>query len=128
MRVEAIMADAFTQANLISGYHAHVYYDPTTRGQAERLRAGIGESFAARLGSWHDEPVGPHPTAMYQVAFAIEEFPRLVPWLMMNRDGLDVLVHPMTGDAVADHTRHALWLGQPLPLRLDVLRRSSGTG
>ena len=55
-----------------------------------------------------------------------EEFPRLVPWLMLNRDGLDVLVHPQTGDSVADHTRFALWLGTALPLRLDVLRRGPG--
>ena len=60
---------------------------------------------------------------MYQVAFAPEEFGRFVPWLMLNRGGLDVLVHPQTGDAYADHTEHASWLGAPLPLRLDVLRR-----
>ena len=49
---------------------------------------------------------------MYQVAFAVAEFPRLVPWLMLNRDGLDVLVHPLSGDSLADHTRFAMWLGQ----------------
>ena len=121
------MAEGFVEASHIRGYHAHVYYDPATRKRAERLRAGIGERFAARLGSWHDEPVGPHPVAMYQVAFAIDEFSRLVPWLMLNRDGLDILVHPMTDDAVADHTRHALWLGNPLPLRTDRLTRSTAT-
>jgi aromatic ring-cleaving dioxygenase len=60
---------------------------------------------------------------MYQVAFEAEEFSTLVPWLMLNREGLDVLVHPLSGDSVADHTRFAAWLGAPLPLRLDVLRR-----
>jgi aromatic ring-cleaving dioxygenase len=65
---------------------------------------------------------------MYQVAFVSSEFPRLVPWLMLNRDGLDVLVHPQSGDSVADHTRFAMWLGQPLPLRLDVLRRPAASG
>ena len=121
------MVEGFVEAGKISGYHAHVYYEPATRIRAERLRAEIGEHFTARLGSWHDEPVGPHPVAMYQVAFAIDEFSRLVPWLMLNRDGLDILVHPMTDDAVADHTRHALWLGTPLPLRLDRLGRSAAT-
>jgi aromatic ring-cleaving dioxygenase len=120
------MTDAFAEPGRITGYHAHVYYDLATRMKAERLRTAIAERFAARLGSWHDEPVGPHPIAMYQAVFAVEEFPRLVPWLMLNRDGLDILVHPMTGDAVADHARHALWLGNPLPLRLDVLRRGTG--
>ena len=26
---------------------------------------------------------------MYQVAFTVDEFPRLVPWLMLNREGLE---------------------------------------
>jgi DOPA 4,5-dioxygenase len=119
------MAEAFADPDRIEGYHAHIYYDPATRAKAERLREGIGEQFATRLGNWHDEPVGPHPVSMYQVAFAVAEFSRLVPWLMLNRDGLDVLVHPLSGDSLADHTRFAMWLGQVLPLRLDVLRHSA---
>jgi DOPA 4,5-dioxygenase len=59
---------------------------------------------------------------MYQVAFASEEFAGLVVWLMFNREELNVLIHPLTGDSVADHTRFAAWLGTALPLRLDVLR------
>jgi DOPA 4,5-dioxygenase len=110
-------------AHRIKGYHAHVYYASDTRATAARLRAGIGECFRARLGNWHDEPVGPHPVAMYQVAFDGDEFSGLVPWLTLNRDGLTVLVHPLTDDSVADHTRFAAWLGKPLPLRLEVLRR-----
>jgi aromatic ring-cleaving dioxygenase len=117
------MSGTFADLPRIKGYHAHIYYDPQTRGRAERLRAAIGERFSARLGSWHDEPVGPHPVAMYQVAFAGEELASLVPWLMLNRDGLNILVHPLTDDSVADHTRFAAWLGAPLPLRLEVLRR-----
>jgi len=106
----------------IEGYHAHIYYDAETRPIAERLRHEIGERFAARLGRWHDAPVGPHPRSMYQVAFAVAEFPRLVPWLMLNRDGLSVLVHPLTGDDYDDHAHFPLWLGTPLPLKLEVLR------
>ena len=79
----------------------------------------------ARLGRWHDQPVGPHPEAMYQIAFAADRLTAILPWLMLNRSGLTILVHPDTGDAYADHARHALWLGAMLPLRLDVLKRSS---
>jgi aromatic ring-cleaving dioxygenase len=118
------MAEHFADPATVKGYHAHLYYAPGTKPIAERLRTAIGERFpSARIGSWHDEPVGPHPVAMYQVAFAIQDFPSLVPWLMLNRDELDVLVHPLTDDSVADHTRFALWLGSPLPLRVNVLRR-----
>jgi aromatic ring-cleaving dioxygenase len=123
------MAEALADPAAITGYHAHLYYAPQTRPLAERLRAAIGERFpGARVGNWHDEPVGPHPVSMYQVAFAVEEFPGIVPWLMLNRQELDILVHPLTDDAVADHTLFALWLGTPLPLRVDVLRRGRRTG
>ena len=114
----------FADPGQIKGYHAHIYYDPDTRPVAERLREAIGSGFRVRLGRWHDEPVGPHPVAMYQVAFGVEEFPRLVPWLMLNRSGLSVLVHPETEDAYDDHAIHALWLGAPLALRLEGLRRA----
>ena len=118
------MARAFADPGIVEGYHAHLYYAPDTRSTAEWLRVAIGERFPrARVGNWHDEPVGPHPVAMYQVAFAVEDFPTLVPWLMLNREDLNILVHPLTDDSVADHTRFALWLGSPLPLRVDVLRR-----
>ena len=119
------MAEDFIDPAQIRGYHSHIYYAPaTTKEVAARLREEIGRCFTGRVGNWHDEPVGPHPISMYQVAFPVEEFPRLVPWLMLNRSGLDVLVHPETGDAYDDHTIHALWLGTPLALRLDVLRRA----
>src|SRR5918911_1189561 len=52
----------------IRGYHAHVYYDPAAGGSRERaarVREGVAAAFPeARLGSWHDAPVGPHPRAM----------------------------------------------------------------
>ena len=118
------MAESFAEPGQIHSYHAHIYYDPETRVVAERLRQAIGNRFRAELGRWHDKPVGPHPVSMYQVAFPVGEFPRLVPWLMLNHAGLNVLVHPETDDAYDDHTRHALWLGTPLPLRVEGLRRS----
>jgi aromatic ring-cleaving dioxygenase len=118
------MSEGFADPAAIARYHAHLYYEPETRPIAERLRAAIGQRFpGARVGNWHDEPVGPHPTAMYQVAFAVEDLPQLLPWLMLNRDGLSILVHPLTHDSVADHTSFALWLGTPLPLRIETLRR-----
>jgi DOPA 4,5-dioxygenase len=106
----------------ITGYHAHVYYDETTRAEAAALREAADNNFKVVLGRWRDMPVGPHPQAMYQIAFGVEEFPRLVPWLMLNRGNLAVLVHPLTDDEYEDHRHHALWLGAMLPLKLDILK------
>lgn len=108
----------------ITGYHAHVYYDDAaTRAEAAELREAIARHFMVVLGRWRDQPVGPHPKPMYQVAFAPAEFARLVPWLALNHRGLSVLIHPETGDDPTDHSDHALWLGEKLPLDIEYLRR-----
>jgi aromatic ring-cleaving dioxygenase len=109
----------------ITGYHAHIYYeDPETRARAGVLREAIGAKFAVVLGRWRDQPVGPHPKPMYQVAFAPAVFAELVPWLALNHGGLSVLIHPETGDDPTDHGEHALWLGEKLPLDIAFLRRA----
>ena len=110
-----------TETGTITGYHAHVYYDPADRAPAERLREAIGARFEVQLGRWHDKPIGPHPQASYQVAFAPALFESLVPWLALNREGLVVFLHPLTGDDVADHSDHAMWLGPSDEIDLSVL-------
>jgi DOPA 4,5-dioxygenase len=107
------------------GYHAHIYYDPArTRPTAQRLCDVIGQQFQVQFGGLRDEPVGPHPVANAQVIFAPEQFQPVVEWLMMHRDGLDVLIHPLTDNSFDDHSRYAMWLGSPVPLKLDTLRRT----
>jgi len=109
----------------IHSYHAHIYYEiGRTRADAELLRSWIAERFLAQLGAWHDELVGPHSRSMYQVAFTPDLFPSFTPWLMLNRQGLAVLVHPNTDSPYEDHSAHALWLGEILPVRLDDLPKS----
>jgi aromatic ring-cleaving dioxygenase len=114
-----------TDPELIREYHAHIYYDSTkTRDRAARLRERVAATFpAAILGRWHDAPVGPHPQSMYQIAFPREMLAAFVPWLMLNRDGLTVLLHPETGDDYVDHTDHAIWYGAMLPLRLEMFKK-----
>jgi len=108
--------------SVIKDFHAHVYFEPgVTEDAAAQLRARVAVAFpGALLGRWHAAPVGPHTRPMYQIAFPVELFSALVPWLMLNRDGLTVLLHPETGDNPADHTIHAAWLGEKQPLRMEA--------
>ncbi len=108
----------------ISDYHMHIYYDPESRDRAAQLRQWVEQRFVVRMGNWHDEPVGPHPTAMYQIQFAPEVFPTLVPFVMMNRLGLTVLLHPQSGRPRDDHTINATWMGAVLPVKTEVLPES----
>jgi len=105
----------------ITGYHAHVYYDSDNKKIAARLRRLIKVHFDTNLGRWHHDPIGPHPKGMFQVEFRADIFSSLVTWMAFNRDGLSILVHPLTGDDMADHTSFAIWLGESLKLRLNKI-------
>ena len=125
MRKKPAAAAPAVDPGIVRHYHAHIYYDPvSSRERAARLRERVAAAFPeAILGRWHDEPVGPHPQSMYQIAFPTGLLAEFLPWLMLNRDGLNILLHPGTGDDYADHSSHAVWFGEVLALRLDALRK-----
>ena len=103
-------------------YHAHVYYTPPQRPHAAWLRAQLGRRFVVRLGRFRETPVGPHPRAMFQVAFVPAHFGAVVPFLMLNRGPLDILIHPESGHGHAgDHAVRSAWLGRPLVLDIPFL-------
>jgi len=56
---------------IIQHYHAHVYYDDSTRDRAARLRERVAAAFPeATLGRWHNELVGPHLRSMVPSSFS----------------------------------------------------------
>jgi DOPA 4,5-dioxygenase len=105
----------------ITGYHAHVYYDADSKPRAARVREAVEQHFEVAMGRWRDQPVGPHPTGSYQIAFAPGLFAQIVPWLALNRDGLTVFLHPITGDDVPDHRDYAIWMGEQQAIDLSAL-------
>jgi aromatic ring-cleaving dioxygenase len=109
--------------NLYARYHAHIYFGPDTVEQARELAVKAGELFDVTVGRVHEREVGPHPYWSCQLAFDSDAFDRLIPWLESERKGLDVFVHGLTGDDLADHTTHASWLGEPAELKLEMFRR-----
>ena len=96
-------------------FHAHIYYGSSERRLAEELREKLaGRNELRFVGRMTDRPVGPHPIPQFEVHFdardrqAVEE--------LLRASGLRVLVHPLTDDDLADHTRLAHWIGEPLAL------------
>ena len=109
--------------SVIDSWHAHVYFDASSREAAVALRETIDTEMAGRvvIGRVHDRPVGPHPMCSYQLEIAPASFPWVVSWLSLNHGALDVFMHPNTGDELRDHRDCALWLGKSYPLKLSAL-------
>lgn len=110
----------------IRDWHAHVYFDVTTRAQAWSLRETIEAELAGRIemGRFHESNVGPHPMCSHQLSIASRDFLAVIGCLTLNRGQLDVFVHPNTGDGLRDHRDSAIWLGHSHVLNLTIFQGS----
>ncbi|TFL11369.1 dioxygenase [Pusillimonas caeni] len=105
----------------VAGYHSHVYFDASTVEQARLLCQEAARRFGAKMGRVHEKPVGPHPDWSCQLAYRPQVLAELLPWLAMNRHGLVVFTHPVTGNDLIDHRDFAIWMGAIRPLDLSRL-------
>ncbi len=101
-------------------FHAHIYYSAEERPKAEALRDAFGGAPEILfVGSMTDQPVGPHPIPQFEVHFLESARERVL--AAIEASGLRALVHPLTDDDLADHTRLAQWIGEPIDLDVSVL-------
>ncbi|MFH7422951.1 DOPA 4,5-dioxygenase family protein, partial [Pseudomonas syringae pv. tagetis] len=56
-----------------------------------------------------------------QLALGHEKLADVTLWLALNRDGLLVFLHPLTGNELRDHTDNAIWMGADRPFNLRAL-------
>ncbi|PUU81867.1 DOPA-like domain-containing protein [Tuber borchii] len=113
------------------GFDAHVYFyrnNPEQVQFAKELWERIRREFPElRIYKIFDEPVGPHTLAMFEVDILTPvHFGAFVPWLVINRGPLSVLLHPNTDDTLRDHTQRATWLGKEVPIDIGLLRKLLG--
>ncbi|HRE36177.1 MAG TPA: DOPA 4,5-dioxygenase family protein, partial [Sphingopyxis terrae] len=95
-------------------------YDPADRPAAATLRDALGADPAILfVGAMTDGAAGPHPIAQYEVHFLARHRAAVVE--AIEATGLRALVHPLTEDDLADHTRLAHWIGEPIELDVTVL-------
>ncbi len=100
-------------------FDIHVYYNESSRPQAEALRELALKDFNGRpihVSRMVDRKVGPHPLPMFEIDFGKEDLGEMIQWLFKNRNGLTVLVHQVTGHDTIDHSAGALWMGEVLEI------------
>ena len=112
----------FQDTRSIEKYHAHVYFDKSTVEKAQSLCEEAGKRFSVAVGRMHHKPVGPHPSWSCQLAFDRNNHANLLTWLALNRNGLTILIHPLTGNDLLDHTDYAAWMGKPEALNLSIFK------
>ena len=113
---------------LSEDFHFHFYFSAVTRESALAIRARLADvtDFEYDLPPVRERPVGPHRFPIWSIWVDRANFAAATLWMMQHHGPHPVLVHPNIDDGLKDHTDHAMWLGAPQPLNLDVLREYAG--
>ncbi len=110
----------------INNYHFHLYYplEEAEIAKATKILNKLAQQRPGQaIGRIWDKPVGPHPIGSCQVTVERKDFSELMEWFMVNREDLSLFIHPDTGDDLADHTQHTIWLGHEFELKTDQFRK-----
>lgn len=104
-------------------FDAHIYFLETELEAATFLRDQMKIRFNEQIGQqlffvgdMIPVAIGPHPKPMFEANFTLSLFSDVVLWLMKERGEFSVLVHPLSGDGLYDHTQGAMWLGPSIEL------------
>ena len=101
-------------------WHAHIYFSVTDRHEAAALRDRFADDLRVLFtGRMIAEPVGPHPIPQYEIHFLTSARDAVI--ALIEASGLRALVHPLTGNDLADHTTLGHWIGEPLDLDATML-------
>ena len=94
-----------------ANYHAHIYFDPHEAEEAGALCTAMRDALGIAMGHVHTRPVGPHPRGSCQMTVPAARIGEAIEWLMTHRERFTVFAHGNSGNDLADHTAHVMWLG-----------------
>jgi aromatic ring-cleaving dioxygenase len=105
-------------------FHGHFYFSPETMTSAEvvRQKMMIELTQLIRVFPLLPRQVGPHPYPMFEFHFRGSDYEVVKAWLEKNRNGHSILLHPLSGNDIQDHTQYAEFLGPELGLNIDFLK------
>lgn len=112
----------------MNAFHAHIYFDINQAALAEQVRKNIIRQLPqlSYKGQLIPVPIGPHPRPMFELHIPASDINYAMATIDSVRQGLSVLIHPVQHDEMAAHTAGARWLGEKLPLNLEVLKQLIG--
>ncbi|USD42777.1 DOPA 4,5-dioxygenase [Vibrio sp. SCSIO 43135] len=96
-------------------FHAHIYFALKNLDSIKQLRNRIQSERNDVLQVFEpvNRLVGPHKMPMMELHFA-DNSRNFIEWLDEARDGMSVLIHPVSDEHLLDHTERAVWLGREL--------------
>lgn len=122
----------FKFSSPIKYYDFHIYsyaHDGESQNESDLLSGKLLKKFSEEAGNvaiivkvlLDSKVIKPHSTQFWEVDVARPEvFLGHLTWFQLHHGNLSVLIHTHTGNDIKDHTLHALWLGQKLPILTQI--------
>ncbi|MBS0425364.1 MAG: DOPA 4,5-dioxygenase family protein [Proteobacteria bacterium] len=107
-------------------FHGHIYFSADQIERATKVRENLATALPqlTYIGKLITQPIGPHAKPMFEIHIPAAEIDRITPVIDELRQGLSVLIHPLQENELEAHTTDARWLGEKLPLNLQVLAKT----
>ena len=112
--------------NFPRDFDAHIYFTEESFVEASELQLLLKNSFDPNdvfVGDLIPKAIGPHPVPMFEANFTLPFFDEMIAWLNLHRGRLSILVHPLSGNGLYDHTDGAIWLGEKIALNLSIFEK-----
>ncbi len=109
---------------MIQTYHAHIYFTPDEMATAAQVREDIIKHLPqlTYTGQLIPISIGPHPLPMFEMHIPAGTINFALATIDKLRKEFSVLIHPVQTNELEAHTNAARWLGEKLPLNLNVLK------
>jgi DOPA 4,5-dioxygenase len=118
----ALLSGYFVPLSLVVYFHFYCELGQITLDQQIREKLLSELPVIDGAGPVRSRPVGPHPLPMFETWFTPGGLDEVRAWAEKNRQGLSVMIHPITGDDYRDHAEGVQWMGKVLPLNLEILK------
>ncbi len=104
-------------------YHFHIYFNRNQLSTLKTVLEKLEGLDNIQIGRIRETPIGPHPTGSCQISVKGGNVEKMLAWFLVERRGLDIFIHPLSGDEIKDHTDYTVWIGQPHQLNLNFFYR-----
>lgn len=104
-------------------YHGHIYFSENEIELAAIVRENLAKAIPqlTYIGKLIPKQIGPHTKPMFEIHIPSSEINEATRMIDEKRQGLSVLIHPVQENEMEAHTVFTKWLGEELPLDLNIL-------
>lgn len=106
-------------------YHLHFFFNLEEVIEVNTIHERVANELAhlAKIFPLLLREAGPLPKPMFMLEFSKDSLQEIIIFFHVYKENYSILIHPELTDELLAHTRHSIWIGKKMPLRLEYLNK-----